>query len=116
MNRREIGAYYEQKAADYLESEGYVIREKNYRCHVGEIDIIAQDGRYLVFVEVKYRKDKRQGGAFMAVDGRKQHRISRVAAYYLMENHRMDDCPCRFDVIAVDGEDIKLLKNAFEYC
>ena len=54
-NQREKGAYWEQKAGAYLESIGYEILEYNFRCRMGEIDIIARDGDYLVFCEVKYR-------------------------------------------------------------
>lgn len=54
MNKRAIGTNQEIKAAEYLKNQGYEILERNFRCRIGEIDIIARDGRYLVFVEVKY--------------------------------------------------------------
>ena len=54
-NRRREGTQYEQRAAGYLREQGYHIREMNYRCRMGEIDIVAEEGDYLVFVEVKYR-------------------------------------------------------------
>ena len=57
MNRRKVGAEYERYAAHFLEKQGYQIIEYNYCCRLGEIDIVARDGRYLVFVEVKYRSD-----------------------------------------------------------
>jgi len=114
-DRRGTGAAYEQQAAEFLESEGYFILERNFRCKFGEIDIIARDGRYLVFVEVKYRTDLRAGEPLEAVDYRKQSRISRVADYYCMRHHIMQDAPCRFDVVAVCGGEITLLRNAFEY-
>lgn len=116
MNKRQMGGYYEGKAAEYLQNQGYKILTRNFRCHMGEIDLICREGKYLVFVEVKYRAGKGQGGAFMAVDFRKQHKISQVAAYYLMKNHMADTTPCRFDVVAIDGGVVRLLKNAFEYC
>lgn len=116
MNKREIGDYYERMAVDYLKQQGYHLIKKNYRCHQGEIDLICRDGRYLVFVEVKYRTNRRQGSGFAAVDTRKQLRISRVAAYYLLENQMVEETPCRFDVISIDGEKISLIKNAFDYC
>ena len=115
MNKRERGSHYEALAAKFLKERGYEILERNYRCRMGEIDIICKDDKYLVFVEVKYRSGSGQGGAFMAVDHKKQHRISRVAAYYLLE-HQMDEgTPCRFDVVAVRGDAVQLVKNAFEY-
>lgn len=116
MNKRKTGTMYEEKAAEYLEMQGYQILKQNYRCRMGEIDIVCRDGKYLVFVEVKYRADRRQGGAFMAVTRHKQHKISQVAAFYLMEQRLCENTPCRFDVVAIDGDVISLLQNAFEYC
>ena len=55
MNKRQLGTVYEQKAAAYLQQQGYEILECNFRCRIGEIDIIAREGEYLCFVEVKYR-------------------------------------------------------------
>ena len=61
-NTRKTGARYELLAAVHLEKCGYHIIEKNYRCRIGEIDLVACDGAYLVFVEVKYRKNNKKGG------------------------------------------------------
>ena len=61
MNRRETGSRYEKQAAVFLEQKGYEILEMNFRCRRGEIDLVARDGEYLVFVEVKYRADLRCG-------------------------------------------------------
>lgn len=116
MNRREIGTAYEAMAAEYLEEQGYQIVEKNFRCGQGEIDLICREDGYLVFVEVKYRRTRRQGGAFMAVDVRKQRRISRVALFYFKKKRLRMDTKCRFDVVAIDGSGICLLKNAFDFC
>ena len=70
-NQREKGAYWEQKAGAYLESIGYEILEYNFRCRMGEIDIIARDGDYLVFCEVKYRAGTGKGYPAEAVDLKK---------------------------------------------
>ena len=115
MNNREKGAVYEAVASKFLEGKGYRILEQNFRCRTGEIDIIAQDGIYLVFVEVKYRLKQKQGNAAMAVNYKKQQTISRVAAFYLLKNRLPDSVPCRFDVIAIDGEEIHHYENAFDY-
>ncbi|MDD3218605.1 MAG: YraN family protein [Lachnospiraceae bacterium] len=115
MNKRAIGTNQEIKAAEYLKNQGYEILERNFRCRIGEIDIIARDGRYLVFVEVKYRKSTRYGGAVYAVDYKKQAKISKVADYYMLKNQIPENSACRFDVVAIDDEKIELLKNAFEY-
>ena len=63
MNKRRIGGIFENMAADYLVSQGLLILERNYRCRMGEVDLIARDGNYLVFVEVKYRNSSRNGNA-----------------------------------------------------
>lgn len=114
MNKRAIGTEYEQKAAAYLEQQGYQILERNYRCRIGEIDLIAQDGRYLVFVEVKYRSDKRAGYGYEAVDYRKQQRIIRTAQWYLAEKKTLWERPCRFDVLSFLREEVTLIKDAFQ--
>ena len=97
-NRRQTGTDYERAAGGYLESIGYEILEYNYRCKTGEIDIVAKDGEYIVFCEVKYRSDRRKGGALAAVDARKQQIIFRCAMFYLTERH-LGDVPCRWDKI-----------------
>ena len=83
MNRREIGAEYEQKAVRYLESVGYRVLERNYRCRLGEIDIIAMQDGYLCFVEVKYRGSHGQGYPEEAVNHRKQQKIIQTAEVYM---------------------------------
>ncbi len=114
LNKRNIGSRYEQKAAQYLEEQGYRILERNYRCKLGEIDLIARDGAYLAFVEVKYRLDARAGYGLEAVDVRKQRRIIRAASWYLYEKHIRENQPCRFDVVSFLGEEITLVRDAFE--
>lgn len=114
-NKRKTGKAYETIAADYLQAQGYEILHQNYRCRSGEIDLIAREGRYLVFVEVKYRSTDEAGCAASAVDRKKQRTISRVAVFYLIQNQLPENTPCRFDVVAVDGEKITLYKNAFDY-
>lgn len=116
MNKKEIGAKYEALAAEFLEAKGYEILEKNFRCRQGEIDLIVCDGKYLVFVEVKYRSSSQYGSAVTAVSYKKQQTISCVAAFYLLKNRLSEDTPCRFDVIAIDGDEVKHYENAFEYC
>lgn len=113
-NKRQIGAGYERKAGDYLEKQGYQILEYNYRCRKGEIDIIAREGEYLVFCEVKYRRSPESGDPSEAVDMRKQRRISGGAVCYLTEKG-LADVPCRFDVISILKEEITLIRNAFDF-
>ena len=113
MNRRKVGAEYERYAAHFLEKQGYQIIEYNYCCRLGEIDIVARDGRYLVFVEVKYRSDSTQGYALEAVDARKQTVIRKVAEYYLLARHLPPETPCRFDAVGITGKDTVLVKDGF---
>ena len=114
-NRRREGTQYEQRAAGYLREQGYHIREMNYRCRMGEIDIVAREDGYLVFVEVKYRSDSSCGLPQEAVSTSKQKVISRVAEYYCLTHCHSVEVSCRFDVVAVLGEEIRLFRNAFEY-
>ena len=111
-NRRKTGADYELAAGFYLEQEGWKILEYNYRTRNGEIDIVARDGEYLVFCEVKYRSCKGKGSPLEAVDARKQRTIFRCAAHYLTGRGNTD-VPCRFDVIGIDGTAVTHVKNAF---
>lgn len=116
INRRAIGKKYEEMAVALLEEQGYLILERNYANRYGEIDIIAQEQETLVFVEVKYRSSGSYGDALEAVDWHKQKRICRSALYYCTKKHKNIEIPCRFDVIAIYGEqNVMHIKNAFEY-
>ena len=115
MNKRTTGAAYEKLAGAFLEQQGYKVIAYNFRCRLGEIDVIAKDDGYLVFVEVKYRKTDEVGNPLEAVTKRKQQIISRVANYYCLTHGYGETEPCRFDVVAIWGERIKVVKNAFEY-
>ena len=116
MNKREIGSKKENVAADFLVRNGLYIKETNFRFHkMGEIDIIARDGRYIVFVEVKYRKTARAGAAAQAVDYRKIRQICRVSDAYRISRGIKNSTPIRYDVIAIDGDEINWIKNAFPY-
>ncbi len=113
MNKRKIGDDYEEIAVQYLKEKGYQILERNYRIRTGEIDIIARDGRYLVFVEVKYRMGNGRGTALEAVDFRKQNVIFRTAQVYLCRKGMAADTPCRFDVVGITGAKIAHVEDAF---
>ena len=97
------------QAAAYLKKKGYRILEANFRCRFGEIDLIARDGAYLVFIEVKYRSSLKDGDSLEAVNRRKQRKIIRVAEYYLCMHQEKADLPCRFDVIGIEEERIRLI-------
>ena len=115
MNKRKTGADKEKIAAKYLETQGMRIMERNFRNRQGEIDIIGYHGNYLVFVEVKYRRDGRMGNAAEAVDYRKQRQICKVADYYRYLHKLGINTSIRYDVIAIQGEDIRWIQNAFPH-
>lgn len=116
LNRRETGMVWEQAAAEYLERQGYRIVEKNFYSRYGEIDLIAEDGETLVFVEVKYRSGTKIQSPEEAVDRKKQKKICRTADYYRLVHRIPEDHPCRFDVAAWTPEGVCLYRNAFPYC
>ena len=119
LNNRELGKLGEYFANKYISQNGYLPLEKNYRTKGGEIDIIAKDGDYTVFIEVKARKSIRFGYPREAVDYRKQIKIKNIANIYLSKNNKFNS-HIRFDVIEVmlntinEVKSITLLKNAFQ--
>lgn len=115
MNRRQTGSQAEQLAGRYLEKQGYEIIQYNFRCRQAEIDIVAREDRFLVFVEVKWRSSGRNGAPEEAVDRRKQARILRAALFYFARYRLPEDTPVRFDVVAIEGTQIRLVKNAFTF-
>lgn len=116
QNNREVGALYEQRAGEYLKSLGYQILEYNYRCKIGEIDIVAKKDGYLVFVEVKYRRRNGQGHPAEAVTPAKQRKLSKAAQFYCLVHGVTEGISCRFDVVSILGDNMELIENAFEYC
>ncbi|WP_058485542.1 YraN family protein [Defluviitalea phaphyphila] len=116
INKRSIGEWGEKLAVKFLEKQGITILEKNFRCKIGEIDIIAKEKEYLVFIEVKYRKNLSRGYPREAVNYYKQRTISKVALWYI-QKYKLWDKPCRFDVLEILGEypnlKITLIRNAF---
>lgn len=111
-NKRRIGSKYEREAGIFLEKQGYQVLEYNYRCRTGEIDLIAKENECLVFCEVKYRADNRNGSPLEAVGEQKRKRIFRCALHYLATKGGWE-MPCRFDVVGITGEEFCLVKNAF---
>ena len=96
----DTGAAVEQKAKQWLQQQGLIFIESNYRCKGGEIDIIMRDAEHLVFVEVRYRKKNSFGDGLDSVDWHKQKKLQKAAAFYLLEHPPFNRLPCRFDVIA----------------
>jgi putative endonuclease len=114
--RQELGKKGEELAENYLRSKGYEILEKNYRRYRGEIDLIAKDDDYLVFIEVKTARSSTFGPAIYRVDQNKKRQLGKIAMAYYQE-HDLYDQDSRFDVVTVtfSGKDqeINHIKNAF---
>jgi putative endonuclease len=109
---RGVGDAKERLAEDYLKRRRLQPIARNHRCRFGEIDLVMRDGATLVFVEVRYRRSDRFGTPAETVDRRKQQRLAAAASHYLQAHPTV--LPCRFDVVAVNGEDrIEWIKNAF---
>lgn len=103
-------------AVNYLKQKGYKILETNHKNKVGEIDIIAQDKDYLVFVEVNARLSRAFGDPLEIVDFRKQQKLTKVAQLYLILKHKTE-AKCRFDVVSILGDEnpkITHIENAFQ--
>ena len=114
-NTRATGGYFEDMACQYLSDRGYTVLSRNFRCRLGEIDIIARDGDHIVFVEVKYRKNFKSGYPAESVGIGKIKRISAAAAFYIHKNRLPLDMPYRFDVVSIEGNEITHIVNAFEF-
>lgn len=117
LGRQHLGRSGEALAEALLRTRGYRILERNYRTRIGEIDLIAKDGKTLVFVEVKSRRSMRFGSAKEAVTMAKRRKLTMVALQYLKSTAE-PDVHARFDVVAIDqgGENprLELVQNAFE--
>ena len=116
MQKNIFGKKGEIIAANYLKKQKYKILKTNYKNQIGEIDIIAKDKDYLVFVEVKTRMSSAFGDPLEAIDEEKQFKIRNVATMYLMKNKLLDKVPIRFDAIAILGDEeheIRHIKDAF---
>ncbi len=119
-NRQHLGQNGEEIAARYLIEKGYKILARNFRCRLGEIDIVATHEDVLSFVEVKTRTGDTFGSPGSAVTLKKQRQISKAAQYYLAE-YNLFDTAARFDVVSVViGPDqkplIELIPGAFDLC
>ena len=111
--RQTLGKWGEERAVRELERRGYAVLARRYRTRHGEIDIVADDGGTIVFVEVKVRETAECGSAAEAVTAHKQRRLTSMAVDYLARNHAANR-PCRFDVVAIDAGVVTVYPAAFE--
>lgn len=112
---QQSGYLAEIKARDYLTTQGLTWITSNFRCRMGEIDLIMQEQANLVFIEVRNRTSAHFGGAMASVTYSKKQKIIKSALYYLMTHQLMDKQPVRFDVVGIEGEPpvVTWVKNAF---
>lgn len=120
--KRKVGDEKERLAEDFLIQQGFTLIERNFFCKMGEIDLIMKDKDYLVFIEVRYRESQDFGGALASITASKQRKLRRSAEFYLIKVFANNPPPCRFDVIAIEGNkdnpsgtknEIHWVKNAF---
>ena len=120
-SRIKVGKIGEALAIEHFKAEGYEIRAQNYRTRSGEIDLIVQREKRVVFVEVKTRRSSKFGLPQAAVTPAKQKQISKIALDYL-QTHNLLDVPCQFDVVAIllswtfELANLEHIENAFEFC
>ena len=113
-NKRSTGSKYEDIAAAYLRDKGYTILTQNFRDRYGEIDIVALNAEFLIFVEVKYRNTPNAGDPLEAITYTKQNRIRKMAVKYMSKyGYDPDKTKVRFDCIGILGNVIRHIENAF---
>lgn len=113
MLKQLLGKFAEDRAERLLKASGLIIEARNWRCRQGEIDLVARDGKVLVFVEVRSRKHAAYGSAADSITLSKQRRIIAAARQYLAKLANMP--PCRFDVVTMDNEnEPQWIQSAFE--
>ena len=115
MAEKQSGKQAETLAAQYLARQGLRVIAQNFHCRGGEIDLVCRDGKVLVFVEVRLRRNASYGGAAASITSTKQARIILAARHYLSA-HSATESDCRFDCILLDGLEesrIEWLRDAF---
>jgi putative endonuclease len=107
------GASAEDAAARFLASRGMKLLERNYRCRFGEIDLVARDGKTLVFVEVRYRRNAAFGGAIESITPAKREKLLKAARHYMASRNTFP--ACRFDAVLLNGDTggIEWIPDAF---
>ncbi|MEA3346025.1 MAG: YraN family protein [Chloroflexota bacterium] len=99
--RRQLGNWGEERVAEFLRRQGYVIIERNWRCAAGELDIIAWEGEWLAFIEVRTRRGRSYGTPEESITPAKQAKLIELARLYMQEHPKLE-CDWRIDVVAVE--------------
>jgi len=118
MDRQQIGRDAEERAAQFLTAAGLTLLQRNYRCRMGELDIVARSGNTLVVAEVRLRTRSDFGGAAASVTPAKCRRIVRATRHLLVRSPQLARMPVRFDVLIVypDNKPTEWLRGAFDAC
>jgi putative endonuclease len=112
LNTKKIGNIAEDQACDYLQKHGLILITRNFRCALGEIDLIMRDQEDIVFIEVR-SQHKNFSDAFESVDHHKQTKLVKAATFYLQKEKLFDKINCRFDVIGIHNNNLEWIKDAF---
>lgn len=116
--RQQLGQDAEKRALAHLSQQGLRLLARNWRCRLGELDLVMLDGDTVVFIEVRYRSQMTWGSALESVNTRKQHKVIKAAQLFLLQENKLAKRPCRFDVVAIDAntqpEDLVWIRNAFD--
>ena len=117
--RKKLGSHGEDLAVEFLKRQGYRILQRNFKLKFGEIDIVAQEGDTVCFIEVRTKTGDELGTPFESITPFKQRKLSRLALAYLKNQYKSVEVRARFDVVAVFSEDgkeekVEIIKNAFE--
>jgi putative endonuclease len=114
-NRQHLGQKAENQALVYLEKQGLWLLQRNFRCPLGEIDLIMQDQEGIVFIEVRYRSNLEYGNPIESVTKTKQQRLIRTACYFLKQKRGLESLNYRFDIIGINKTThLEWIQNAFE--
>jgi putative endonuclease len=113
MDRQQIGRTAEDIAVAFLEARGVEIVVRNFRCRMGELDVVGREAGTLIIVEVRMRASNRFGSAAASVDFRKQTKLQRAAALLLQRRRDLAGLRVRFDVVAISPTGIEWIKHAF---
>lgn len=111
--KKHAGNLAEQKACEFLLTKGLQIITRNFKCSLGEIDLIMQDGEDIVFVEVRARSSLNYGNAIESINKTKQKKVIKSAIFYLKKRNWLEKVNYRFDVIGFSQSDCEWIKNAF---
>lgn len=113
IHKKDRGQLAEQQACQYLQENGLKLIAQNYRAQCGEIDLIMRDGKDIVFVEVRSRKNNDYGSAVESITPNKQKKILKTTLIFLQQRNWLNKVNCRFDVIGVNPDHLEWIQDAF---